>query len=158
MLGFICTNTDVGYYNAAVKIKTILVSIVTSLGVVLLPRASYYVEHDMLNEFYRITRKAINFVFLVAAPLMIYFILFSQEGIYFLSGSAYTGSIIPMQIIMPTLLLIGLTNIMGIQMLIPLRKGGFVFGNCGCDCRCNFKCVADSSTGIIGSCNWNISC
>lgn len=122
MLGFICTNTDVGYYNAAVKIKTILVSIVTSLGVVLLPRASYYVEHDMLNEFYRITRKAINFVFLVAAPLMIYFILFSQEGIYFLSGSAYTGSIIPMQIIMPTLLLIGLTNIMGIQMLIPLGK------------------------------------
>lgn len=122
MLGFICTNTDVGYYNAAVKIKTILVSIVTSLGVVLLPRASYYVEHDMLNEFYRITRKAINFVFLVAAPLMIYFILFAQEGIYFLSGSAYTGSIIPMQIIMPTLLLIGLTNIMGIQMLIPLGK------------------------------------
>ena len=53
---------------------------------------------------------------------MIYFILFSQEGIYFLSGSAYTGLIIPMQIIMPTLLLIGLTNIMGIQMLIPLGK------------------------------------
>lgn len=37
MLGFIRTDVDVGYYNAAVKIKTILVSIVTSLGVVLLP-------------------------------------------------------------------------------------------------------------------------
>ena len=34
MLGFIRTDADVGYYNAAVKIKTILVSIVTSLGVV----------------------------------------------------------------------------------------------------------------------------
>ena len=39
MLGFMKTDADVGYYNAAVKIKTILVSIVTSLGVVLLPRA-----------------------------------------------------------------------------------------------------------------------
>ncbi len=122
MLGFMTSDADVGYYNAAVKIKTILVSIVTSLGVVLLPRASYYVEHNMIDEFYRITKKAINFVFLIAMPMMIYFILFAKEGIFFLSGSAYAGSIIPMQIIMPTLLLIGLTNIMGIQMLVPLGR------------------------------------
>lgn len=117
MLGFIRTDADVGYYNAAVKIKTILVSIVTSLGVVLLPRASYYVEHSMMDEFYRITKKAINFVFLIATPMMIYFMLFAKEGVFFLSGDAYAGAIIPMQVIMPTLLFIGLTNIMGIQML-----------------------------------------
>lgn len=122
MLGFMTSDMDVGYYNAAVKIKSILVSIVTSLGVVLLPRASYYVEHDMMDEFYRITRKAINFVFLVATPMMVYFILFAKEGIFFLSGPAYAGAIEPMQIIMPTLLLIGLTNIMGIQILVPLGK------------------------------------
>lgn len=122
MLGFMTSDADVGYYNAAVKIKSILVSIVTSLGVVLLPRASYYVEHNLMKEFYRITKKAINFVFLVATPMVIYFIIFAKEGIFFLSGSAYAGSIIPMQIIMPTLLLIGLTNIMGIQILVPLGR------------------------------------
>ena len=122
MLGFMKTDEDVGYYNAAIKIKTILASIVTSLGVVLLPRASYYIEHDMKNEFLSITRKAINFVILVSTPMMLYFMFFAKEGILFLSGSAYEGSITPMQIIMPTLLFIGLTNIMGIQMLIPLGK------------------------------------
>ena len=122
MLGFMTSDADVGYYNAAVKIKSILVSIVTSLGVVLLPRASYYVEHNLMEEFYRITKKAINFVFLVASPMMVYFTIFAKEGIFFLSGSAYAGSIVPMQIIMPTLLLIGLTNIMGIQMLVPLGR------------------------------------
>lgn len=122
MLGFICTDIDVGYYNAAVKIKTILVSVVTSLGVVLLPRATYYVEHKMMDEFYQITRKALNFVFLVAVPMVVYFILFAKEGIFFLSGDAYAGAIIPMQVIMPTLLFIGLTNIMGIQMLVPLGR------------------------------------
>ena len=104
------------------KIKSILVSVVTSLGVVLLPRASYYVEHNMMEEFYRITKKAIDFVFLVASPLIIYFIIFAKSGIFFLSGPAYGGAIIPMQIIMPTLLLVGLTNIMGIQILVPLGK------------------------------------
>lgn len=127
MLGFMTTDEDVGYYNAAVRIKSILVSIVTSLGTVLLPRASYNIEHGLMDDFWRISRKAINFVFLVASPMMLYFIFFAKEGIYFLSGTAYTGSIIPMQIIMPTLLFIGLTNILGIQILIPLGKEKIVF-------------------------------
>ena len=50
MLGFIKTDIDVGYYNAAVRIKTILVSIVTSLGTVLLPRASYYIEQGLKED------------------------------------------------------------------------------------------------------------
>lgn len=122
MLGFMASDIDVGYYNAAVRIKSILVSIVTSLGAVLLPRASYYVQNGQMEEFHKITKKAINFIFLVSIPLMLYFVFFAQEGIYFLSGEAYTGSILPMQIIMPTLLFIGLTNIMGIQMLVPLGQ------------------------------------
>lgn len=122
MLGFMKTNEEVGYYNAAVKIKNILVSVVTSSGAVLLPRASYYIETGLLNEFRRISRKMLNFVFLVSLPLMLYFFLFAQQGVYFLSGKAYAGSILPMQIIMPTLPLIGLTNVLGIQILVPLGK------------------------------------
>ncbi|MSU82548.1 flippase [Anaerobutyricum soehngenii] len=122
MLGFINGDAEVGFYNAAVKIKSILVCVVTSLGTVLLPRASYYVEHKMMDEFDRITCKAINFVFLAAVPMMVYFMLFAREGISFLSGDAYEPATIPMIIIMPTLLTIGLTNIMGIQVLIPLGK------------------------------------
>ena len=126
MLGFMKTEVDVGYYNAAVKIKRILVSVVTSLGTILLPRASYYVENNMKNEFFHIIKKAFSFVFILATPLSIYFILFAKEGINFLSGNLYEGSIVPMQIIMPTLLLIGITNVMGIQILIPLGKEKFV--------------------------------
>ena len=122
MLGFMATDVDVGYYGASVKIKTILVSIVTSLGTVLLPRASYYVEHGNMEEFGRITKKALNFVMLLATPLSIFFILFAKEGILLLSGSAYEGSIVPMQVIMPTLLLIGITNILGIQILVPTGR------------------------------------
>lgn len=122
MLGFIKTNEDVGYYNAATKIKGILVSIVTSLGAVLLPRVSYYIEHGQEEKFKAISQKALNFVFLIASPMTVYFILFAREGIFFLSGPAYEGSIMPMKLIMPTLLFIGLTNIMGIQILVPTGR------------------------------------
>ena len=112
MLGFMTGDTEVGYYNAAVKIKLVLVAIVTSLGNVLLPRMSYYIQQEQYDEFKRACKKALNLVFLTAAPLSLYFILFAKNGVYLLSGPAYAGSILPMQIIMPTVLLIGLTGIM----------------------------------------------
>lgn len=126
MLGFMKSDGDVGYYNAAVKVKTILLGIVTSLGTVLLPRVSYYVENGFWDEFYRIAAKAIKFVLLIAVPICVYFILFAEETIRFLSGELYFYSIFPMQIIMPTLIFIGLTNIMGIQILVPTGKEKYV--------------------------------
>lgn len=122
MLGFLKTPDDVGFYNAAVRIKSILVSIVTSLGTVLLPRASYYVEHGLMEEFRRISRKALNFVLVAATPMMLYFMLFARQGILLLSGEDFLGAVLPMQIIMPTLLFIGLTNILGIQILVPTGR------------------------------------
>ncbi len=126
MLGFMTTEADVGYYDAAVKIRKILLSVVTSLGAVLLPRVSYYIENGMFEKFRSIVKKAFSFVFLVAFPVTIYFILFAQEGIFFLSGKVYEGAIVPMQIIMPTVLIVGITNITGIQMLVPLGKESVV--------------------------------
>lgn len=126
MLGFIKTDVDVGYYGSAVKIKNIMVSIVTSLGTVLLPRASYYVEHGLMDEFRKITTKALKFVFVISTPLMVYFIIFARPGILVVSGEEYLPAIPAMQFIMPTLLFIGITNILGIQILLPLGKEKYV--------------------------------
>ena len=122
MLGFMKDDEAVGYYGAAVKIKNILVSLVTSASAVLLPRASYYVDKGLMEDFERILKKTMHLILLIAVPMMIYFMIYAAEGIYFLSGKEYGGSIVPMIIIMPTLTLIGMTNVIGIQMLIPLGK------------------------------------
>lgn len=122
MLGFIKGTEAVGYYTAAVKVKQILVSIVTSLGAVLLPRLSYYFELGNMDEFQRLTKKSLNFVFLISTPLVLYFIMVSKEAILFLSGESFLPSVLPMQLIMPTVLFIGLSNVMGIQILVPMHK------------------------------------
>ena len=119
MLRFMQGDTEVGYYNAAIKVKTILVTLSTSLGTVLLPRLSYYVKKEKTEDFYRMIGKAVNFVVLAGFPLTIYFMLYAKESIQFLAGDGYGGSIIPMVILMPTVLLIGLSNITGIQILTP---------------------------------------
>ncbi len=126
MLGFMASDADVGYYNAAVKIKTILVAVVTSLGTVLLPRASYYVKNNMEDDFNRAIVKSLGFVAMISFPASIYFGLFAKQGILFLSGSAFLPSVFPMQLIMPTIVLIGLSNVTGIQILVPMDGERFV--------------------------------
>lgn len=83
MLGFMQNDEAVGYYNVAVKIKTILVSVITSLGSVILPRASFFIKNGQLNDFRRISAKAMNFVCMLAVPMSVYFIFFAREGIFF---------------------------------------------------------------------------
>lgn len=119
MLQFMQGNTEVGYYNAAIKVKTILVTLITSLGTVLLPRLSYYVKKEKIHDFYRMISKAVNFVVIAGLPVTIYFMLFAGESIQFLAGKGYEGAVAPMVILMPTVLLIGLSNITGIQILTP---------------------------------------
>lgn len=122
MLGIMRTKTDVGLYDAAVRVKSVLVGLVTSFGTVLLPRVSFYIARREFDEFHRIAEKALHFVAILSMPLMLYFILFSEETVLVLSGASFAGAILPMRLIMPTIVLIGLTNIMGIQMLVPLGR------------------------------------
>lgn len=122
MLGFMKGDDEVGYYNAAVRIKSVLTAMVTSLGAVVFPRSAYYIENGKKEEFAGLTHKAMNLVCLVSLPLVVYFCIFANEGIRLLSGTLYGASVVPMQIIMPTVFFIGMTNIIGIQMLLSLGR------------------------------------
>lgn len=122
MLGVMKNNEVVGYYNAAIKIKTILVTLVTSLGTVLLPRLSYYYEQGRETEFLSLVSKAFSFVLLFSVPCCIYFSVCAQPVVEFLSGPGYLPAVTPMIILMPTILFIGLSNITGIQVLVPTGR------------------------------------
>ena len=122
MLGFFKDNTEVGYYNAAVRIKDLLVSFVTALGAVLLPRISYYVKMGQVEKFSILVKRALDFILFISVPVCIFFLFMADSSILFLAGDAFRNSILPMQIIMPTLICIGITNIIGVQILIPLGR------------------------------------
>lgn len=122
MLGFMKDNIEVGYYDAAVKVKKVVVSIITALGGVLLPRVTYLIENNYVKQFKEIVCKSINYVIFIALPMMFYLIYFAQDCIYLLCGEEYEGAVIPMKIITGTIIFIGLSNMTGIQVLIPLGK------------------------------------
>lgn len=122
MLGLMKSDFDVGIYNAAIKIKTLLVMLVTSLGTVMLPRLSEYAEENRTGEFRHLISKAISFVLLFSVPVSLFCMIFADQIILLLSGREFLPAAIPMIVLMPTLILIGLSNITGIQILVPTGR------------------------------------
>lgn len=127
MLGIITDDTQVGYYSTVVKIRSLLLSIVTALGGVLLPRTSYYVEKGLYDNFYRVCRKAFHFVCLLAVPITVFVILAADLCVYILAGKDFLPASNALRWIMPTVILVGVSNLVGIQMLVPLHKEKIAF-------------------------------
>ncbi len=120
MLGILKGTGENGYYDVAVKVKNILTGVISSLGTVLLPRMTFYLSSNRQDEFDRVTRKALRFIAELSFPVCLYFMLFAAPAVDLLAGERFGPSVLPMQIIMPTLVLIGLTNVIGMQMMVPL--------------------------------------
>lgn len=126
MLKLMSDDIQVGLYDASIKVKTLLLGVVSSLGAVLLPRVCAYIAEEQYDMFRNLCERALNIIFLITIPLVTYFILFSPETIYCLSGEAFLDAVPAMRILMLTLLFIGITNITGTQMLVPLGNEKWV--------------------------------
>lgn len=122
MIGFMLDDTAVGLYSASYKISHIILSVATSISAVLLPRLSYYIKNSFREEFIKIIKIATNIVMMLAIPSVIYFMFYADEAILLFLGEQYAGSVMSVRILLPTIIVIGLTNLIGIQYLVPLGK------------------------------------
>ena len=95
--------------------------------------------------------KSFNFVLIFRCTFVCaYFILFAKRQHFIaVRGSVFLGAVIPMQILMPTLVFIGFSNITGIQILVPEGKEKFLLISiCSrCIVKFNFECNMDSLLG-----------
>lgn len=84
MLGFMKGDSAVGFYTAGNKISHIVLSVVASLGVVLLPRCSNLVENGRMDEFAAVTRKSYSLVQALSLPSTLGLILLASPIIIIL--------------------------------------------------------------------------
>lgn len=126
MLGFLKNDQAVGYYAAAVRLTKVQLGIIGSLGAILLPRFSNLIALGKKEEFMSLANNAINYIFAIAFPLSIASILLAPQIIAILCGDNYNESIIVMQIISPIIFFIGLSSLIGMQILYPVGKESYV--------------------------------
>ena len=122
ILGFLKDYTDVGYYTAATKINKVTIPVLTTLGMVLIPRISMAFRRDNWKQIRDLVQSSLEFVILLGIPMSIGLIALAPELIVVFSGEEFTPSILTMQLFAPIVFILGLSNVWGIQVLTPAGK------------------------------------
>ena len=126
MLGFMKGDSAVGFYTAGNKISHIVLSVVASLGVVLLPRCSNLVENGRMDEFAAVTRKSYRLVQALSLPSTLGLILLASPIVIIFGGLEFADASSVLAWTAPIIVFIGLSNVFGIQILYPLGKENLV--------------------------------
>lgn len=123
MIGkIIADKTEVGYYEQGQKVIRLLLTIVTSLGIVMVPRmASTFASGDK-KQVKKYMKNSFNFVFLLAFPLMFGIISISKAFVPIFFGEGYDKVVYLINIISPIILLMGVSNVIGTQYLLPTKR------------------------------------
>ena len=120
MIGVI-TGSDFenGFYEQAEKIVKMVMTVVTSLGTVMIPRNANAFERKDMEAIRRNIYRSVRFVLLLGIPMMIGLIAVSDNMVPWFLGDGYYKSANIMKILSVLVLAIGLNNVFGLQYLIP---------------------------------------
>ena len=121
-LGFAGGNIEVGYYTTAFKLYSVILGFFTAFTNVMLPRMSAILANGENDHFTRLIEKSFETMCAFSVPMILCAEVLSPEIIYVLSGNGYEGAVLPMRIIMPAILLVGVAQVLAVQILMPMRK------------------------------------
>lgn len=112
---------ETGYYEQGQKVIRLLLTVVTSLGVVMVPRmASTFASGDK-KQIQGYLKMSFRFVFFLAFPIMFGIISISEAFVPVFFGAGYDKVVVLINIISPILLLMGVANVLGTQYLLPTK-------------------------------------
>ncbi|MGY3778707.1 oligosaccharide flippase family protein [Isobaculum melis] len=121
LLGYHSGSADVAYYDGAYKVTRIALTLLTSLGTVMLPRMSKEIAAGNTKKVLEYLKKSLDFVLFFSIPLMAGLILIPPKFVPWFFGDGYQQVELLMPIISVIVLFIAVNNVIGVQYMIPSR-------------------------------------
>lgn len=122
MLGYMINEIEVGYYENAEKIINMPMSIITSLGTVMLPRISYFIANGKQGKEKQYIDKTILFTIWLSAAISFGILGIADIFVPLFLGKAFHSSILLTDILAPTMIFIAFGSAISNQILIPHKK------------------------------------
>lgn len=123
MIGLIIMNkSEVGYYEQAQKLVKMALSLITSMGLVMMPRVASTYEEGNKNIVIEYMYKSFNLVYFLAFPMIIGLLTVSSTFVPWFFGEEYNKVAMLINIISPIILFIGLSNAIGNQYLLAIKR------------------------------------
>jgi O-antigen/teichoic acid export membrane protein len=122
ILGFIKNDTAVGIYSTAIRIVKIPFTIIVAISSVIVPQVSQAFHDGDVEKIRLLIHKSFSFICLCGIPIAVGIFISSAFLVHKFAGDRFSDAIIPVRILSPVILLVGLNNILGFQILTPIGK------------------------------------
>ncbi len=122
LIGLIRTDEEVGFYTASNRIVRVLISVVTALATVIVPKIENALAHGDTEAYRRFLRLSLSYVFLLGLPLALGLTIVAPEAIILFAGDKYQPAVLATQMLTPILVIVPLANFVGLQVLFANRK------------------------------------
>lgn len=122
MLGVITDNIQVGYYENSQKIVKVVLTIATAIGTVMMPKIANTVASGDMKKVKYYVKNSFFFVNAISIPLMFGLMGVSKELSPWFFTDKFSG--IENLIIISSLIILAISwsNVLGMQLLVPLNK------------------------------------
>lgn len=138
MLGFMSNDTAVGLFTAASKLSHMLLGVSSALGTAMLPRMSNLLANGEMERFISMYRKSMRFMVGISLPMVIGIIITAPVLINIFAGGSYYKAGLTLQLLAPTIVMISVSCVAGIQVLYPMGKVNIVILSSGIGAIINF--------------------
>lgn len=122
MLGILDSAEAVGYYSMSIRLEKVILTFVTSIAVVMLPRISNSIKNNNIKDVKKYVGMSVNIVYLIAIPAVFGILSIGEEIVPIFLGKEFLQSVGIFKIVSLLLVIIGLSNVFGIQVMIPYGK------------------------------------
>lgn len=116
MLGIYFSNEIVGYYSNAQKMINIVVTFVTAITSVFLPRLSFYYKRDK-NKFSELVNRGFDIICFISIPSAVGIFMIAPEVIYILFGESFFPSVATVRILSFLIIIKGIGNLLCYQVI-----------------------------------------
>lgn len=118
MIGIFCDSSSVAYYTNSMKLVKILITVVTAIGGVLLPRLSLYYSKGDIEKCEQVVNKVFRIMLLLFVPCEIGLILTANIVMPFLFGESFLPAVLTLRISALLICTLGFSNLFGTQLLM----------------------------------------
>lgn len=122
ILGIKEPKATVGYYSLSFSIFSIVCSFIRVSAVTMLPRASYYLKMNLMNEFGQLINNTIKFILFIGIPSSIGIFFWSDFIVLILGGESFKQSANILNYFSILVIITSLINMLVFQILYPLNQ------------------------------------
>lgn len=122
MLGAMKGDTSTGIYTAAVKINSVINTLLNTISATILPRVSYYIGNGLKNEYRELMKVSADILFMIAMPIAVGMICTSDILIVLFSGAEFISGSFAAKILSVKLVVGAVNRILAYQICIPYKK------------------------------------